>query len=67
MTAHWGVEDPAAVEGSDAEKWAAFRDTFRVLDNRIKLFTSVPLASLDRIRLQERLYAIGTAPSPDPA
>lgn len=59
MTAHWGVPDPAAVEGSDAMKWAAFRETFRMLDNRIKLFTSLPLASLDRIKLQERLDSIG--------
>jgi protein-tyrosine-phosphatase len=67
MTAHWGVEDPAAVQGSDAQIWAAFRDTFRVLDNRIKSFTSLPLASLDRIKLQERLDAIGKARSADPA
>ena len=65
MTAHWGVPDPAAVEGSDALKWAAFRDTFRLLDNRIKTFTSLPLASLDRIKLQERLDAIGKARPPD--
>ena len=65
MTAHWGVPDPAAVEGSDAEKWAAFRDTFRVLDNRIKVFTSLPLASLDRIKLQERLDAIGKTRAPE--
>lgn len=67
MTAHWGVPDPAAVEGSDKEKWLAFREAFRVLDNRIKIFTSLPLASLDRIKLQERLDAIGKTPSPDPA
>ena len=66
MTAHWGVPDPAAVEGSDKEKWLAFREAFRVLDNRIKIFTSLPLASLDRIKLQERLDAIGETPSPDP-
>ncbi len=59
MTAHWGVPDPAAVEGSDTEKWVAFRDSFRILDNRIKIFTSLPLASLDRIKLQEKLDAIG--------
>lgn len=59
MTAHWGVPDPAAVEGSDTEKWLAFRSTFQALDNRIKIFTSLPLASLDRIKLQERLDAIG--------
>jgi arsenate reductase len=63
MTAHWGVPDPAAVEGSDTEKWLAFRNTFQALDNRIKIFTSLPLASLDRIKLQERLDAIGKSPS----
>ena len=59
MTAHWGVPDPAAVEGSETDKWVAFREAFRLLDNRIKIFTSLPLESLDRIRLQERLDAIG--------
>ena len=61
MTAHWGVPDPAAVEGTDTEKWMAFRDTFRLLDNRVKLFTSLPLGLLDRIELQESLDAIGNA------
>ena len=61
MTAHWGVPDPAAVEGTETEKWVAFREAFRLLDNRIKIFTSLPLASLDRIKLQERLDAIGKA------
>jgi arsenate reductase len=61
MTAHWGVPDPAAVEGSDTEKWLAFREAFRLLDNRIKIFTSLPLASLDRTRLQQRLDEIGKA------
>jgi arsenate reductase len=61
MTAHWGVSDPAAVEGSDTEKWVAFRDTFRMLDNCIKIFTSLPLATFDRMKLQERLDAIGKA------
>lgn len=59
MTAHWGVEDPAAVEGSVAEKWLAFRKTFKELENRIKIVTSLPIVSLDRIKLQERLDAIG--------
>jgi protein-tyrosine-phosphatase len=67
MTAHWGVPDPAAVEGSDAEKWAAFRNVFHALDNRIKMFTSLPLASLSRISLQEPLDAIGKTPSPNSA
>jgi len=61
MTAHWSVPDPAAVEGTDTEKWMAFRDTFRLLDNRVKLFTSLPLGLLDRIKLQESLDAIGNA------
>ncbi len=65
MTAHWGVPDPAAVEGSDADKWLAFREAFRLLDNRIKIFTSLPLASLDRLKLQERLDAIGRARPPE--
>ena len=64
MTADWGVPDPAAVEGSDEEKWVAFRETFRLLDYRIKTFTGLPLASLDRIELQERLDAIGKAQPP---
>jgi arsenate reductase len=59
MTAHWGVPDPAAVEGTDVEKWVAFRTAFKLLDNRIKIFTSLPLDSLDRIKLQERLDTIG--------
>jgi arsenate reductase (thioredoxin) len=63
MTAHWGLPDPAAVEGSETDKWIAFRSAFSALDNRIKVFTSLPLASLDRIRLQERLDAIGRSKS----
>lgn len=59
MTAHWGIPDPAAVEGSEADKWVAFREAFKSLDNRIKIFTSLPLASLDRMKLQERLNEIG--------
>jgi arsenate reductase len=59
MTAHWGIPDPAAVEGMDTEKWLAFREAFRLLDNRIKVFTSLPLATLERMKLQEHLNAIG--------
>jgi arsenate reductase len=66
MTAHWGVPDPAAVEGSDQKKWLAFRETFRILDNRIKIFTALPFAQLDRIKLQESLNTIGQTPSPGP-
>jgi arsenate reductase len=61
MTAHWGVADPAAVEGSDTDKWLAFRKAFRELESRIKVFTSLPLESLDRVRLQERLREIGSS------
>jgi arsenate reductase (thioredoxin) len=59
MTARWGVADPVAVEGSDAEKWAAFRQAFRELESRVKIFTSLPINSLDRVKLQQRLNEIG--------
>jgi arsenate reductase (thioredoxin) len=59
MTAHWGVADPAAVEGSDSDKWLAFRQAFRELESRIKIFTNLPIKSLDRVKLQERLRDIG--------
>jgi arsenate reductase len=59
MKAHWGIPDPAAVEGSDTEKRAAFRAAFQTLQNRIKLFLSLPLASLDNMKLKERVDAIG--------
>jgi arsenate reductase len=59
MTAHWSVPDPAALAGSDTEKFMAFREAFRALESRIKLFTSLAVDSLDRIRLQEQLNAIG--------
>jgi len=59
MTAHWGVADPAAAQGTEIERRAAFRQAFAALDNRIRLFLSLPLASLDRMTLQSRLDAIG--------
>lgn len=59
MTAHWGVPDPAAVEGTDAEKHFAFADTYRMLTNRISIFTSLPISSLDRLALEKRLRDIG--------
>ena len=64
MTAHWGLADPAAVAGSDADRWLAFRSTFQALDNRIRIFTSLPLASIDRIRLKHTLDAIGRGEAP---
>jgi arsenate reductase len=59
MTAHWGIADPAAVRGTEKEQRAAFRTAFSELDSRIKLFTSLPIRTLDRIKLQEHLHAIG--------
>jgi len=61
MTAHWGLPDPAAVEGSEAEKRAAFADTYRMLNNRISVFVNLPLGSLDKLSLQKRLDEIGRA------
>ena len=67
MTAHWGVADPAAVQGPETQRWLAFRRAFRELENRIKIFASLPIRSLDRLKLQERLDAIGRArPGDDP-
>ena len=60
MTAHWGVPDPAAATGSEIAKRQAFREAFRQLENRIKLFASLPVASLDRLSLQRKLNDIGT-------
>lgn len=59
MSAHWGVPDPAAVTGTDAEIAAAFADIYGRLNNRITIFTNLPLASLDRLSLQRRLTEIG--------
>jgi arsenate reductase (thioredoxin) len=59
MTAHWGVPDPAAVQGTDEVKRKAFREAFLVLRRRIELFASLPLEKLSRLALQERLQQIG--------
>ena len=59
MTAHWGLPDPAAVEGSDEQKQRAFAEAFRQLSNRINLFTSLPMDKLDRSSLQNKLREIG--------
>jgi protein-tyrosine-phosphatase len=59
MTAHWGVPDPAAAEGTEAEKRVAFSEAYRMLNNRISVFTSLPLRSIDRLALQKRLDDIG--------
>jgi hypothetical protein len=61
MTAHWGVPDPAAATGNEAQIRLAFADAFRMLSNRISLFVSLPLRSLDRLTLQRQLDSIGAA------
>ena len=61
MTAHWGVPDPAAAEGTEAERRFAFADAYRMLKNRISVFVSLPMASLDRLALQKKLADIGKA------
>jgi arsenate reductase (thioredoxin) len=65
MTAHWGVPDPAAATGTDAEIRFAFADTMRMLTNRINIFVSLPLRSLDQLTLQKRLDAIGKTKDAD--
>ncbi|HEY5807614.1 MAG TPA: arsenate reductase ArsC [Povalibacter sp.] len=63
MTAHWGIADPAAVEG-DIEKRAAFRRALAELEARINLFVSIPVGSLDRIALQQAVRSIGQTNAP---
>ena len=60
MTAHWGIEDPAAVEGTDIDKERAFNQAFRFLRNRMVAFTALPFKSLDNMSLTARLHEIGT-------
>jgi arsenate reductase (thioredoxin) len=59
MTAHWGVPDPAAAQGSESERHFAFADAYRMLNNRIAVFVNLPMASLDKLSLQNRLDEIG--------
>jgi arsenate reductase (thioredoxin) len=59
MTAHWGIPDPALATGTDAETHFAFADVFRMLNNRISIFVSLPIRSLDKLALQAHLDAIG--------
>ena len=59
MTAHWGVPDPAQGTGSPAEIGLAFKDTYRMLNQRIGIFTSLPLRALDKLTLQNKLKEIG--------
>jgi arsenate reductase len=59
MTAHWGVEDPAAFVGPEDKQRRLFRAVYGMLENRIKIFASLPISSLDRLSLQGRLHEIG--------
>lgn len=59
VTAHWGLPDPAAAKGNDAERAQAFRDAFSMLELRIKIFVALPVASLDLMSLKRQVEAIG--------
>ncbi len=59
MTAHWGVPDPAAVQGTPEEIDRAFRDAFSILDRRISLFLALPITSLDQLAIQREIDRIG--------
>jgi len=63
MTAHWGIPDPAAVEGSDEAKRKAFAEASRTLLARIRVFASLPLDTLDRLSLQRKLDELGKSPA----
>jgi hypothetical protein len=72
MTAHWGLPDPAEAKGNPAEIALAFKDTYRMLNQRIGIFVSLPLRSLDQLSLQRKLREIGrmegaTARAAEPA
>ncbi|MBU6445321.1 MAG: hypothetical protein KGR48_15560 [Alphaproteobacteria bacterium] len=62
MTAHWGVADPARVQGTDDEKMNAFRRTFRELSNRIRIFVALPFEKLDRLAIKHEVDVIGQLP-----
>jgi arsenate reductase (thioredoxin) len=59
MTAHWGQPDPAAVDGTELDQTNAFRDAFRMLERRIEMFTSLPIAALDQLSLGKKVGEIG--------
>jgi arsenate reductase len=65
MTAHWGIEDPALADGTTEQQQRAFTAAFRALDARLRLFTSLPVESLDRLTLQRQLDSIGRTPLGD--
>lgn len=59
VTAHWGVPDPAAIEGTEAERRRAFRDAYLMLENRIKIFVALPFDKLDRLAIKRQIDEIG--------
>lgn len=61
IVAHWGVVDPVEVEGTEIERMQAFREAFRVLENRVKLLSSLPIRQLDKLRIQQEVDKIGKA------
>lgn len=65
MTAHWGIPDPSAQTGSEAEKRVAFAETHRMLNQRIGIFVNLPLRSIDTLALPKKLAAIGRGETPD--
>ena len=67
MTAHWGIPDPAEAKGTPAEVALAFKDAYRMLHQRIGVFTALPLRSLDRLSLQSKLREIGSKERANPA
>ena len=60
ISAHWGLPDPAAIQGTDAQKSVAFAETYQAMTRRIQAFSALPLATLDKLTLTERLSNIGT-------
>lgn len=62
VSAHWGIPDPAAAEGTDAERRLAFADAYRMLERRISIFVNLPIRSLDELTLRKRLDDIGHMP-----
>jgi arsenate reductase len=67
MTAHWGIPDPAAAQGSEVERMAAFRQAFNSMESRIKSFLSLPIATIDPIRLKLQMDLIGKTPPAEPS
>jgi arsenate reductase len=64
-TAHWGIPDPAAVEGTEMQKKAAFTQAFKLMSTRITLFLSLPLSNIDQLRIKEQMDSIGKTPITD--